>query len=72
MPPTIKASTPEECKTKIVNFLKEQAHNYHRASMIAERKLVKRDANIKADVCMGMAMFLDGCRIESNEPTGTS
>jgi len=56
--PTIKAKTPEECRDKIVNFLKEQAHNYHRDSLIAERKLVKREAQVKADVCMGMALFL--------------
>ena len=56
--PTIKAKTPEECRDEIVNFLKSQAHNYRMQYQTADRKLAKREAQVKADVCMGLALFL--------------
>lgn len=62
--PTIKAKTPEECRDKIVNFLKGQAHNYRMQYQLAEKKLSKREAQIKADVCMGIALFLGDVIIE--------
>lgn len=65
--PVIKASTPEECKESIINFLKGQAHSYRLAMNKAERKKVKHEAQVKADVCMGIALFLDGCRIEKSQ-----
>lgn len=61
---TIKAKTPEECRDRIVEFLKHQGHSYHSAGIIADRKLVKKQAQVKADLCMGLALFLDGCVID--------
>lgn len=56
--PTIKAKTPVECRDKIVNFLKGQAHSYRMQYNLSEKKIAKREAQIKADVCMGIALFL--------------
>lgn len=56
--PTIKAKTPQECRDKIVNFLKSQAHNYRTQYQTAKNAPAKREARIKADVCMGIALFL--------------
>ena len=56
--PTIKAKTPTECRDKIVNFLKSQAHTYRIQYQTAKNAPSKREARIKADVCMGIALFL--------------
>lgn len=56
--PVIKAKTPEECRDKIVNFLKSQANIYRAQYQTADKALAKREARVKADVCMGIALFL--------------
>lgn len=64
--PTIKAKTPAECRDKIVNFLKGQAHSYRMQYNLSEKKIAKREAQIKADVCMGIALFLGDMVIDED------
>ena len=65
--PTIKAKTPTECRDKIVNFLKSQAHTYRAQYQSADKAIAKREARIKADVCMGIALFLGDVTINDGD-----
>ena len=65
--PTIKAKTPTECRDKIVNFLKSQAHTYRIQYQTAKNAPSKREARIKADVCMGIALFLGDVIINEDD-----
>ena len=65
--PTIKAKTPTECRDKIVNFLKSQAHTYRAQYQTAKNAPSKREARIKADVCMGIALFLGDVIINEDD-----
>ena len=62
---TIDASTPEETKLRIVDWLREQASNHRRNAMIAKRKTIATREMNKAAAFVDAAAFISHMTIVS-------
>jgi len=59
----IHAKDADECKFKIIEFLKQNASRYNLEATLAVRVKVKEQAQAKADCLYGIAQLLAEARI---------